>query len=709
MSIPRSILFLLARVYRKQLLLFLPLFLISLPAWQQSVIISEVGDPGDEYQGRYIQLYNPMSNAVDISGWKINTYYNGDVSIGCDVTIPSGTNLASGASYLIAYDQSIFDTEYSCSADQESGCIESNGDDVYELVDDVGDRVDIHGEVGVDGTGENWEFEDAIVERDPDICEGNTSYSNSEWSYTDPGNTGDGTPCSHSTTCECSHSISSFSPTEGCPDTGTVTVTINGSGFNDGIGTSDVQFDGASSPSFTVISNSEIEAELPSGATDGKISVVTDGCTVKSSNSFDVNCPECGQLFVNEFSNGESGQREYVELIVGNNCGGCYADIGGWIIDDNNGDFSGGASTGEGIAQGHLRFDPNAEWDSIPTGSIIVIYNPSDKNLTIDNQPLNDDPMDSNGDSVYVIPADDPNIQECSDIPNSSDGSYSPCSYSSTSGWTPASMSNSQDAMQTRTPDGDHFHGASYGSDAAFDGGPDGLHVHNSGGSDDVFYFGGTDPRDGGNWTQGTATSDLSTTDETPGSSNNSNNQAYIDGLKCTTLPIELVHFGGKAVENGNRIRWRTLSEVDHDRFDLEYRSEEGEFQTIARIEGKGDPVEANHYEHLHREAPSISYYRLKSVDRDGSTSYSPLIVVEREDEGELALTRRGVRYQVHLPGSAPYGELSIWNAYGQRLKVLSSENSAVRSFSMKEASNGVYFLRYRTERGEVKTRKFLH
>jgi hypothetical protein len=60
-------------------------------------------------------------------------------------------------------------------------------------------------------------------------------------------------------------------------------------------------------------------------------------------------------IIINEFSNGPSGTKEYMEfLTVG--CPGQTVDIRGWIFDDNNGDFSGGPTTGIGIALGHSRF-----------------------------------------------------------------------------------------------------------------------------------------------------------------------------------------------------------------------------------------------------------------------------------------------------------------------------------------------------------------
>ena len=89
-------------------------------------------------------------------------------------------------------------------------------------------------------------------------------------------------------------------------------------------------------------------------------------------------------LIINEVSQGPSGSKEYVELLViptstTQNCETCM-DLRGWIIDDNNGYFSNGPDPGEGIASGAVRFSSsNPFWSCIPIGTIIVIYNSGDK------------------------------------------------------------------------------------------------------------------------------------------------------------------------------------------------------------------------------------------------------------------------------------------------------------------------------------------
>lgn len=73
-----------------------------------------------------------------------------------------------------------------------------------------------------------------------------------------------------------------FTPSSG--PVGTL-VTITGTGVEQ---TTKVTFNGKSA-SFTVVSDTEVTATVPTGATTGKIAITTKGGTVKTSTSFTVN------------------------------------------------------------------------------------------------------------------------------------------------------------------------------------------------------------------------------------------------------------------------------------------------------------------------------------------------------------------------------------------------------------------------------------
>ena len=103
-------------------------------------------------------------------------------------------------------------------------------------------------------------------------------------------------------------------------------------------------------------------------------------------------------LIVNEFSQGGSGFKEYIELLVAGTrtCTDSTADLRGWIFDDQNGWY--GSSNG---SKGHYRFKYDANWKNVPFGSIILIYNAADKNSSI---TLVNDPTDINDDYTYIVP-----------------------------------------------------------------------------------------------------------------------------------------------------------------------------------------------------------------------------------------------------------------------------------------------------------------
>jgi gliding motility-associated-like protein len=109
--------------------------------------------------------------------------------------------------------------------------------------------------------------------------------------------------------------ITSISPSTGPVNT---LVTINGSGFQNGTGTSSVKFNGVDA-SFTVVSDNLINAFVPAGASTGAISVTTNSCPGNGP-SFTVTNPNCTvplpttDLYISELYDQESGSGGMIEI-----------------------------------------------------------------------------------------------------------------------------------------------------------------------------------------------------------------------------------------------------------------------------------------------------------------------------------------------------------------------------------------------------------
>jgi len=96
-----------------------------------------------------------------------------------------------------------------------------------------------------------------------------------------------------------------------------------------------------------------------------------------------------------------------------------------------------------------------------------------------------------------------------------------------------------------------------------------------------------------------------------------------------TSLPVNLVSFNGKEVEKTAVLSWRTTSESNASHFEIERSTDVRNFQNIGRVEAAGNSTVLKDYSFKDTQftnlAP-VTYYRLRSVDVDGTFSYSRVI-----------------------------------------------------------------------------------
>lgn len=160
------------------------------------VFITELADPNDNANVRYIELYNAGASSVDLSTWRIDKYTNASATVSQTLTL-TGT-IPAGGFYIIAtgaMNSNFFDA-FGVTPDQWDGAIDnvagSNGDDNLELYDGTNTLIDQFGVPGEDGTGTNHEFEDGRAERNASVTSGNPVWDINEWTIDSDAGTGDG-------------------------------------------------------------------------------------------------------------------------------------------------------------------------------------------------------------------------------------------------------------------------------------------------------------------------------------------------------------------------------------------------------------------------------------------------------------------------------------------------------------------------------------
>ncbi|MFT3748272.1 MAG: T9SS type A sorting domain-containing protein [Agriterribacter sp.] len=97
-------------------------------------------------------------------------------------------------------------------------------------------------------------------------------------------------------------------------------------------------------------------------------------------------------------------------------------------------------------------------------------------------------------------------------------------------------------------------------------------------------------------------------------------------------LPIKLVSFNGKVIENGNiQLNWLTADEFNNDFFKLEKSKDSFSFIEISHIDGRSNSLNGNAYSFIDdKPYEGINYYRLSQTDMNGKKTYFPVLSITR-------------------------------------------------------------------------------
>ena len=149
----------------------------------------------------FVELTNTSSATVNLSAYDLINFNNGSDDAGFGSTNLSGT-LQPGETFYFAYEAapaspggSAFETVYGFAPNAFAGGKFINGDDVIALLNTpyvagsgpvaASTIADAYGVLGVDGSGEPWEYQDTYAFRNPTITSANAAggFTLSEWTF----------------------------------------------------------------------------------------------------------------------------------------------------------------------------------------------------------------------------------------------------------------------------------------------------------------------------------------------------------------------------------------------------------------------------------------------------------------------------------------------------------------------------------------------
>lgn len=169
--------------------------------------------------------------------------------------------------------------------------------------------------------------------------------------------------------------------------------------------------------------------------------------------------------------------------------------------------------------------------------------------------------------------------------------------------------------------------------------------------------------------------------------------------FSANPLPVKLVNFIGKKTDKGNVISWNTTIEINNAGFELERSADAKSYVTIAKIDGNGTSKTTNNYVFTDQNPLKNSYYRLKQIDYDGTTTFSRAIHVQTE-LGKLKVYPNPAKSDFTVENSDEQGLVSIYDLRGQ--KVVEKPGSNILIFKIDNFNSGAYIIQSGNESVKV-------
>jgi hypothetical protein len=172
-------------------------------------------------------------------------------------------------------------------------------------------------------------------------------------------------------------------------------------------------------------------------------------------------------------------------------------------------------------------------------------------------------------------------------------------------------------------------------------------------------------------------------------------------------LPVNLLSFTGKRVENASLLKWRVIDEVQFARYEIERSFTGKHFDKIGEISALFNEQKTEAEYQFTDRIPSAGfsadklYYRLKMVDQDGSFSYSRMLWLSVGPSGEINLYPNPATNQITVILSEILinSEAQLYDQKGRLLRTVKIASTKT-DIDVKAFSTGIYFIRF--EDGKV-------
>lgn len=146
-----------------------------------------------------------------------------------------------------------------------------------------------------------------------------------------------------------------------------------------------------------------------------------------------------------------------------------------------------------------------------------------------------------------------------------------------------------------------------------------------------------------------------------------------------TPLPVGLLSFSAQRAARTNRITWTTTQEINTDRFVVERGTDGRNFTVIGEVTAAGNSSNNINYSFIdYTPVMGINFYRLKVVERNGSTKYSAVRSVRNEGTADIAIYPNPVKDHMLINISSERVDKAVITITDMNGKLIQARNNAI-------------------------------
>jgi hypothetical protein len=173
-------------------------------------------------------------------------------------------------------------------------------------------------------------------------------------------------------------------------------------------------------------------------------------------------------------------------------------------------------------------------------------------------------------------------------------------------------------------------------------------------------------------------------------------------------LPVSLIAFQVKRVENTTVLYWQTSEEKNSDHFEVQQSEDLRKWTALGIVNAANESSQQKDYSFQDlAERYGTQYYRLKMVDIDGSYAYSKIQSIRLGSSGLISAYPNPVVDKLLIGAKEALASVKVTDLTGRAFLELSKPKPG-EEFTMKNYPAGTYLVKVETADGKVQVVKII-